>query len=170
VPTVGIAATGFCYLGGILQLFHRRYQQKISTSTRSTNFTAADNRSSQIDSTEFIINISYHQHQLSSTSSRSSLHCHQESYNRPSRWIAGRVEKINLQVSTGSAWRVPRSDLNQVEGKIPDWQQSIGKAIAITIHEEINTKVLSSAREGQNRDKQFQYEYFSDPTISEHYS
>jgi hypothetical protein len=26
-PTVGIAATGFCYLGGILQLFHRRYQQ-----------------------------------------------------------------------------------------------------------------------------------------------
>jgi hypothetical protein len=26
-PTVGIAATGFCYLGGILQLFHRRYHQ-----------------------------------------------------------------------------------------------------------------------------------------------
>jgi hypothetical protein len=26
-PTVGIAATGFCYLGGILLLFHRRYQQ-----------------------------------------------------------------------------------------------------------------------------------------------
>jgi hypothetical protein len=26
-PTVGIAATGFCYPGGILQLFHRRYQQ-----------------------------------------------------------------------------------------------------------------------------------------------
>jgi hypothetical protein len=62
-PTVGIAATGFCYPGGILQIF---------SSTRSTNFTAADNRSSQIDSTEFIINISYHQHQLSSTSSRSS--------------------------------------------------------------------------------------------------
>jgi hypothetical protein len=58
-PTVGIAATGFCYLGGILQLFHRRYQQIFSTSTRSTNFAAADNRSSQIDSTEFIINISY---------------------------------------------------------------------------------------------------------------
>jgi hypothetical protein len=48
-PTVGIAATGFCYPGGILQLF---------SSTRSTNFVAA-NRSSQIDSTEFIINISY---------------------------------------------------------------------------------------------------------------
>jgi hypothetical protein len=26
-PTVGIAATGFCYLGGILQLFHRQDQQ-----------------------------------------------------------------------------------------------------------------------------------------------
>jgi hypothetical protein len=24
---MGIAATGFCYPGGILQLFHRRYQQ-----------------------------------------------------------------------------------------------------------------------------------------------
>jgi hypothetical protein len=61
-PTVGIAATGFCHLGGILQLFHRQYQQIFSISSRSTNFTAADNRSSQIDSTEFIINISYHLH------------------------------------------------------------------------------------------------------------
>jgi hypothetical protein len=61
-PTVGIAATGFCYLGGILQLFHRRYQQIFSISSRSANFTTADNRSSQIDSTEFIINISYHLH------------------------------------------------------------------------------------------------------------
>jgi hypothetical protein len=26
-PTVGIAATGFCYPGGILQLFHREDQQ-----------------------------------------------------------------------------------------------------------------------------------------------
>jgi hypothetical protein len=26
-PTVGIAATGFCYPGGILQLFHRQDQQ-----------------------------------------------------------------------------------------------------------------------------------------------
>jgi hypothetical protein len=59
--TVGIAATGFCYSGGILQLFHRRYQQIFSTSTRSTNFATTD-RSSQIDSTEFIINISYHLH------------------------------------------------------------------------------------------------------------
>jgi hypothetical protein len=59
---VGSAATGFCYLGGILQLFHRRYQQIFSTSTRSTNFTAAHNRSTQIDSTEFIINISYRLH------------------------------------------------------------------------------------------------------------
>jgi hypothetical protein len=41
-PTVGIAATGFCYLGGILQLFHRRYQQIFSTLSRSTNFAAAD--------------------------------------------------------------------------------------------------------------------------------
>jgi hypothetical protein len=40
-PTVGIAATGFCYLGEILQLFHRRYQQNFSTSSRSTNFAAA---------------------------------------------------------------------------------------------------------------------------------
>jgi hypothetical protein len=32
-PTVGIAATGFCYPGGILQLF---------SSTRSANFAAAD--------------------------------------------------------------------------------------------------------------------------------
>jgi hypothetical protein len=46
---VGIAATGFCYLGGILQLFHRRYQQIFSTSSRSTNFAAAGS-SSQIAS------------------------------------------------------------------------------------------------------------------------
>jgi hypothetical protein len=52
-PTVGIAATGFCYPGGILQIF---------SSTRSANFMAARNRSSQIDSTEFIINISYRLH------------------------------------------------------------------------------------------------------------
>jgi hypothetical protein len=26
-PTVGIAATGFCYPGGILQIFHRQDQQ-----------------------------------------------------------------------------------------------------------------------------------------------
>jgi hypothetical protein len=37
-PTVGIAVTRFCYPGGILQLF---------SSTRSTNFVAADS-SSQI--------------------------------------------------------------------------------------------------------------------------
>jgi hypothetical protein len=37
-PTVGIAATGFCYPGGILQLF---------STARSANFTAADS-SSQI--------------------------------------------------------------------------------------------------------------------------
>jgi hypothetical protein len=37
-PTVGIAATGFCYPGGILQLF---------SSTRSSNFSAT-NSSSQI--------------------------------------------------------------------------------------------------------------------------
>jgi hypothetical protein len=40
-PTVGIAATGFCYPGGILQLFHRRYQQIFSTSTRSANFSTS---------------------------------------------------------------------------------------------------------------------------------
>jgi hypothetical protein len=62
-PTVGIAATGFCYLGGILQLFHRRYQQKISTSTRSTNFATADS-SSQIASNHLIyIGKSLHQQQ-----------------------------------------------------------------------------------------------------------
>jgi hypothetical protein len=92
-PTVGIAATGFCYLGGILQFsigdiskffLHHQDQQRVQPKihgakiwnsmkkSRSTNFMAADNRSSQIDSTEFIVNISYHQHQLSSTSSRSS--------------------------------------------------------------------------------------------------
>jgi hypothetical protein len=49
---VGIVATGFCYLGGILQLFHRRYQQIFSTSTRSTNFAAADSSNSQIASTD----------------------------------------------------------------------------------------------------------------------
>jgi hypothetical protein len=48
---MGIAATGFCYPGGILQIF---------SSTRSANFTAAHNRSIHIASTEFIINISYH--------------------------------------------------------------------------------------------------------------
>jgi hypothetical protein len=48
-PTVGIAATGFCYLGGILQLFHRRYQQIFSTSTRSANFSST--RSGNFSST-----------------------------------------------------------------------------------------------------------------------
>jgi hypothetical protein len=58
-PTVGIAATGFCYLGGILQLFHRRHQQIFSTSSRSTNFAAADS-SIQIASTKFVINKQRH--------------------------------------------------------------------------------------------------------------
>jgi hypothetical protein len=49
-PTVGIAVTGFCHPGGILQIF---------LSKRSAISSAAHNRSSQIDSTEFIINISY---------------------------------------------------------------------------------------------------------------
>jgi hypothetical protein len=82
-PTVGIAATGFCYPGGILQAFHRQDQQ-IFSSTRSANFTAADNRSSQIDSTEFIINTSYHLH-------RQDLHRFivKNRQVRPSRRIAG---------------------------------------------------------------------------------
>jgi hypothetical protein len=49
-PTVGIAATGFCYPGGILQqVFHRqdqqvfhRQDQQIFSSTRSAKFAAAD--------------------------------------------------------------------------------------------------------------------------------
>jgi hypothetical protein len=52
-PTVGIAATGFCYPGGILQLFHRRYQQIFSTSTRSASFAAA-NGSSRLASSQII--------------------------------------------------------------------------------------------------------------------
>jgi hypothetical protein len=47
-PTVGIAATGFCYPGGILQLFHRQYQQIFSTSSRSTNFATADSSNSHL--------------------------------------------------------------------------------------------------------------------------
>jgi 7-keto-8-aminopelargonate synthetase-like enzyme len=48
-PTVGIAATGFGIRAGSFKLFHRRYQQIFSTSSRSTNFAAA-NSSSQIAS------------------------------------------------------------------------------------------------------------------------
>jgi hypothetical protein len=51
---VGIAATGFCYPGGILQLFHRRYQQNFSTSTRSTSFAAADSSINRIASSRLI--------------------------------------------------------------------------------------------------------------------
>jgi hypothetical protein len=46
VPTVEIAATGFCYPGGILQLF---------SSTKSANFAAADGSSNQIASCWTII-------------------------------------------------------------------------------------------------------------------
>jgi hypothetical protein len=60
-PTVGIAATGFCYPGGILQLFHRQDQQILRL---------PDN-SSQIVSTDRISSDHLHWHQLSSTSSRS---------------------------------------------------------------------------------------------------
>jgi hypothetical protein len=62
-PTVGIAATRFCYPGGILQVFidkiskFRGYQEQQS------------DRFSRI----------HHQHQLSSTSLRSSMLRHQES-------------------------------------------------------------------------------------------
>jgi hypothetical protein len=53
-PTVGIAATGFCYPGGILQLFHRRYQQFFSTSSRSTTRTAEDSWSKDTEQYEEI--------------------------------------------------------------------------------------------------------------------
>jgi hypothetical protein len=53
-PTVGIAATGFCYPGGILQLFHRRYQQIFSTSSRSTTRTAEDSWSKDTEQCEEI--------------------------------------------------------------------------------------------------------------------
>jgi hypothetical protein len=36
-PTVGIAVTGFCYPGGIFQLFHREDQQIFSSSTALTS-------------------------------------------------------------------------------------------------------------------------------------
>jgi hypothetical protein len=83
-PTVGIAATGFCYSGGILQLFHRRYQQIFSTSSRSTMRTAEDSWSKDTEQYEEIkinkfygcrqqkqsdrFNRIYRQHQLTSTS------------------------------------------------------------------------------------------------------
>jgi hypothetical protein len=53
-PTVGIAATGFCYPGGILRLFHRRYQQIFSTSSRSTTRTAEDSWSKDTEQYEEI--------------------------------------------------------------------------------------------------------------------
>jgi hypothetical protein len=34
--TMGIAVTGFCYPGGILQLFHRKDQQIFETANSST--------------------------------------------------------------------------------------------------------------------------------------
>jgi hypothetical protein len=51
---VGIAATGFCYPGGILQLFHRRDQQIFSTSSRSTTHTAEDSWSKDTEQYEEI--------------------------------------------------------------------------------------------------------------------
>jgi hypothetical protein len=62
-PTVGIAATGFCYPGRILQLFHRRYQQFFSISSKINKFYGCRQ---QKQSDRF--NRIYHQHQLSSTS------------------------------------------------------------------------------------------------------
>jgi hypothetical protein len=53
-PTVGIAATGFCYPGGILQLFHWRYQQIFSTSSRSTAHTTEDSWSKDMEQYEEI--------------------------------------------------------------------------------------------------------------------
>jgi hypothetical protein len=53
-PTVGTAATGFCYPGGILQLSHRRYQQFFSTSSRSTTHTAEDSWSKDTEQYEEI--------------------------------------------------------------------------------------------------------------------
>jgi hypothetical protein len=70
-PTAGIAANGFCYPGGILQLFHRqdqqifhRQDQQVFSSTRSTIFAAAD--SSQIASRRII---GGHPHQQSASTS-----------------------------------------------------------------------------------------------------
>jgi hypothetical protein len=53
-PTVGITATRFCYPGGILQLFHRRYQQIFSASSRSTTHTAEDSWSKDTEQYEEI--------------------------------------------------------------------------------------------------------------------
>jgi hypothetical protein len=81
-PTVGIAATGFCYPDGILQLF---------SSTRSANFAAAKS-SNQIASTEFVINISYRLH-------RQDLQGFivKNRRVRSSQWIVGQVKKIDLR-------------------------------------------------------------------------
>jgi hypothetical protein len=83
-PTVGIAATGFCHPGGILQLFSLR---------RSANFSTADS-SYQIDSTEFIINISYRVH-------RQDLHRFVVKNRpvRPNRRVAGQSVKHKEVIS-----------------------------------------------------------------------
>jgi hypothetical protein len=61
-PTVGIAATGFCHPGGILQLFHREDQQILWLPT------AAARSLQQISSCRIIflseININDHIHHL----------------------------------------------------------------------------------------------------------
>jgi hypothetical protein len=79
-PTVGIAATGFCHPGGILQLF---------LSTRSANFVATDSSSSQIASKEFVININYHLHHQDLH--RFVVKNHQV---HPNQQIAGRVSDV----------------------------------------------------------------------------
>jgi hypothetical protein len=53
-PTVGIAATGFCYPGGILQIF---------SSSRSANFAAADSSSQIASSHRVYIGEFLHQQQ-----------------------------------------------------------------------------------------------------------
>jgi hypothetical protein len=76
-PTVGIAATGFCHPGGILQLF---------SMTKSANFAAAIS-SSQIASTELIANMSYRLH-------RQDLH----RFVAKNQFVASSVDQASISV------------------------------------------------------------------------
>jgi hypothetical protein len=96
-PTVGIAATGFCYPGGILQLFF--------LSTRSTNFSTTDSSNNQIAS-----------HKINLRLRRQALELFEES-----RRLAVFTAEIIMVSATSKPYRVTSAENN---GPSPDEKQA----------------------------------------------
>jgi hypothetical protein len=119
-PTVGIAATGFCYPGGILQAFIDKISKFFIDKIRKVFIDKISKFCGSRQQQPDRFNRIYHQHQLSSTSSRSSTLRRQES-SSSSKSTDHRMSQENQ--STGATRQIQHTPTTDGDEVLAIWRK-----------------------------------------------